>query len=83
MIDINKAIELFEAYEHEYVGTIFDVWHSFIMVSVDEYGDVIEVSPIAINKKTGKMTDYFPPDHWGELEKAKKINIRNLNGTVN
>lgn len=35
MIDINKAIELFEAYEHEYVGTIFDVGHSFIMVSVD------------------------------------------------
>lgn len=51
MIDINKAIELFEAYEHEHVGTIFDVGYSFIMVSVDEYGDVIEVSPIAINKK--------------------------------
>lgn len=79
MIDVNKAIEIFyKSVKGEYIGHIFDVGHSFIVSSVDEDGEAFDSDPLAINKKTGEITAYFPPDHWDELENAKEIDYTEI-----
>ena len=78
MIDAYEAIKIFKSIEHEYVGTIFDVGHSFIISSVDENGDDMYLNPVAINKETGELTEYFPPDHWDEFENAIEIDYTEI-----
>lgn len=75
MIDVYKAIELYKLHTHEIVGAVFDIGHSFVISSIDETGEDLDTSPLAINKANGEITVYFPPDHWEELDKAIEIEI--------
>lgn len=76
MIDIYKAVEIFHNnLNGGIIGDVVDVGHSFIFWESDENGEFLETSAIAINKTTGKVTSYFEPDHWDELEKAIEIKI--------
>lgn len=77
MIDIYKAIELFhQSIKGEKISDIVDVGHSFVMWSkMNGYDDYPETSATAINKTTGKVSAYFEPDHWDELDKAIEIKI--------
>jgi coenzyme F420-reducing hydrogenase alpha subunit len=78
MIDVNKTIEIFKSTQHEYIGTVLDVGHSFIISSVDEDGEYLDTASTAINNHTGETSAYFPPDHWDELDNAKEIDYTEI-----
>ncbi|MDE6500781.1 MAG: hypothetical protein K2L10_01675 [Ruminococcus sp.] len=76
MIDLYKAIEIFhDNVKGVSIGAIVDVGHSFIFWESDENEEFSETAATAINKTTGKVTAYFEPDHWDELDKAIEIEI--------
>lgn len=79
MIELNEAIKIFHDYiKNSIIGSVVDVGHSFVLWESDEDGDCLETSAIAINKSTGKIEAYFEPDHWDELENAKKIDYTEI-----
>ena len=49
-------------------STVLDDGEYFIF----GYTEEIDISPVAVNKHTGEIEDYFPPDHPNFL-KAKEI----------
>ena len=76
MIDLYKAIDIFQnKIKNGLIGAIADVGHSFIFWEADENGEFLEASATAINKVTGKVTAYFEPEHWDELDKAIEIEV--------
>ena len=76
MIDLYKAIDIFhDKIKNGLIGAIVDVGHSFIFWESDENGEFLETAATAINKTTGKVSAYFEPDHWDELDKAIKIEV--------
>ncbi|MDE5884883.1 MAG: hypothetical protein K2H29_07415 [Oscillospiraceae bacterium] len=76
MIDLYKAIDIFRSeIKNVIIGAIVDVGHSFVFWEADENGEFLETAATAINKNTGKVTAYFEPDHWDELDKAIEIKI--------
>ena len=76
MIDLYKAVEIFHNNVNGgLIGAAVDVGHSFIFWESEENGEFPETSATAINKTTGKVTAYFEPDHWDELDKAIEIEI--------
>jgi uncharacterized FlaG/YvyC family protein len=39
------------------------------------YDEEVEQSPVAVNKETGEVIVYFPPDHIDAFLKAKEIEM--------
>ena len=76
MIDLDKAIDIFHnRIKNAIIGAIVDVGHSFVFCEVDVDGEFLETAATAIHKSTGKVSAYFEPDHWNELDKAIEIKI--------
>lgn len=76
MINIDKAIEIFhDKIKGEYIGSIYDVGHSFIISSVDEEGEYLDTPAIIINKSTGEISTVLQDD---EFENAKKIDYTEI-----
>ena len=71
MITLEKVCELAREY----------CKNSIIVILENKYGYLIsvkdaDISPTYINKRTGKISNYFPPDHSiEELKSFKKVKI--------
>lgn len=37
------------------------------------YAEEVDISPIGVNKETGEVIEYFPPDHYEEFKNAKEV----------
>lgn len=81
MISIEKAIEIYyESNSNLKISGILDTGDEWVISAVDkESGMDIDASPLAINKKDGKITVFFPPMNMGKLEKAKVMDLNGLN----
>lgn len=53
------------------IGTAMDDGEYYIFSYIEE----VDISPIGVNKTTGEIIPYFPPEHLPEYLKAININI--------
>ena len=81
MITIEKAIEIYYASNSDLkISGILDTGEEWVISAVDkETGMDIDASPLAVNKEDGKITVFFPPMNMGKLEKAKVMDLNDLN----
>jgi len=78
MIDLNKAIKIFhDKIKGEYIGSIYDVGHLFVISSVDDDGEYLDTAAIAINKSTGEISAILPDDE-DEFEDMIKIDYTEI-----
>lgn len=76
MISVIQACEIaIQKTGEPFVGAITDVGEGFVLGMVSKEGDAPDISPIIIRKNNGDAEPYFPPDHFEELEKGKRIKI--------
>lgn len=51
------------------IGSILDDGKYFVF----GYAEEVDVAPFGVDKSTGEVIDYFPPDHYDDFIKAKEI----------
>lgn len=51
------------------IGSIMDDGKYFIF----GYDEEVDISPVGVNKGTGEVIEYFPPDHMDDFAKAAEI----------
>ena len=77
MIAIETACEIiFQYYQEEiYITQVMDIEYGYVICICDTNGETFDVSPDIVDKKTGKMDCFFPPDHREELKNGKLVDI--------
>ncbi|MGI6500023.1 MAG: hypothetical protein ACOX1S_03925 [Anaerostipes sp.] len=78
MLTIKKAMEIYEKQYPEYmIAGILETNEEWIISAKDKStGLEIDLSPVAIDKKTGDTWVFFPPEHMDKLHNAKVIDIQ-------
>lgn len=65
--------------ENEYKGlkvsSALDIGSAFVLGFSGENGEAVDISPCAVDKSTGNIVEFFPPEHLAELKKAAKIDL--------
>lgn len=51
------------------IGSIMDDGKYFIF----GYDEEVDISPLGVNKNTGEVIEYFPPDHMDDFANAIEI----------
>lgn len=51
------------------IGSILDDGEFYIFC----YREDVDISPIGVNKITGEIIMYFPPDHYEKFKKAREV----------
>lgn len=73
------AKEAIKQAENEYKGlkvcNALETEKAFILGFCGENNEPLDISPCSVDKKTGKIDTFFPPEHLKELEKAKEIDL--------
>lgn len=74
---IEEACDIFaKEYNLKYIQGIHELPDKYLLAPLTDDGKVMILGCIcAFDKKSGKMTTYFPPDHKKELSKAKRIEV--------
>lgn len=76
MIDIQNACEIATKERNEpFVSAVTDVGRGFVVATTAKKGEVADVPPLLINKKTGKTESYFIPMHFAEIKQGKRCEI--------
>ncbi len=77
MIDFNEAKSIYESrFPNKRMSTVLDLGHSWVVSAVDKTTEIeLDESPVAINKETGEITVFFPPQHREELRNATQVDI--------
>lgn len=60
-----------EKYGH--FNNILDIGDAWVFSICGDSGEELDMPPIAVNKKTGGASTFFPPDHLNELQNAVEI----------
>ena len=67
---------LAKVYNLKYIQGIRELPDKYLLAPLDDDGKVMILGCVcAFDKRTGKMTTFFPPDHKQELSKAKRIEV--------
>lgn len=51
------------------IGSILDDGQYFIF----GYAEEVDISPLGVDKDTGEVIEYFPPDHFEKFQNAKEV----------
>ena len=80
MILLEQAIKLYyEAYPTRLIDNALDVGDEWVFSACDrETGLEIDASPIAVNKDSGALRVFFPPNNVHKLAGAKHIPLTEL-----
>ena len=78
MITFEEARAIYEKqYPNYIISSALDVGDEFVISSQDRAsGEELDISPIAISKKSGTMRTFFPPMNMGKLKNAIPITIQ-------
>ena len=65
--------------ENEYKGlkvcNALETEKAFILGFCGENNEAVDISPCSVDKATGEIDVFFPPEHLKELEKATEIDL--------
>ncbi|GEM_PF-1671864 len=76
MINVEEACEaVHKIFKFRCIGAIQETPELFIIGLCGPNGETMYISPFSVDKKTGKVDDYFPPDHYDEFIKAVPVEI--------
>lgn len=73
---IEEAIAVVEkANEGLKIGSILDIGKAFVFGLVGQNGEELDIPPCSVDKETGELETFFPPDHLDELAGAEIIEL--------
>lgn len=77
---IKDAIKLYyEKYPDLKISKIFDIGNAWVVSAASKNtNEILLISPTSIDKITGEMKVFFPPDHRGEFDNAIPISIEEI-----
>ncbi len=77
---IKEAIKQYkEKYPYQNISEIFDIGSAWLVSAADkDTNEILLIPPISIDKITGEMKDFFPPDHEDEFDNAIPISIEEI-----
>lgn len=71
---LEDAIKKVEDFSGLCVSSALDIGHSYVFSLTDKTnGDDPDDAPLAIEKGSGEIKSFFPPDHLDELNDAEEI----------
>ncbi len=74
MIDFNKAIDIVLKCEKGVkIDSVLDLGDVYVISVIGEDGYEIDDPPFAVDKNTGEVTVYFPPEYIETLKNAKFV----------
>ena len=77
MYSVDEACDIFTKENNlKYIQGIHELPDKFLLAPAGNNGEIMIIGCLcAFDKKSGRMTTYFPPDHKKELSKAKRIEV--------
>ncbi len=71
--------QYYEKYPSRKISKLFDIGNAWVISAVKKDNNaMLLISPISIDKMTGEMKVFFPPDHRGEIKNAIPISIEEI-----
>lgn len=68
--------------ENEYKGlkvcNALELENSFVLGFCGANNEPVDISPCSVDKGSGKISEFFPPEHLAELENAKEIDLTTI-----
>ncbi len=77
MINVEEACKaVHKIFKFRCIGAIKETSELFIISPCGNNGEILYISsPFSVDKKTGEVDDFFPPDHYEEFIKAVPVEI--------
>ncbi|MBR1530037.1 MAG: hypothetical protein IJ642_12170 [Oscillospiraceae bacterium] len=77
MISVEEACKAAQkVFKFRWIGNISETPKHFLISDCGENGETKYTSILfSVDKRTGKVDDYFPPDHYDEFIKAVPVEI--------
>lgn len=76
---IKEAIKKAESeYKGLTVCNALELDNRFVLSFCGANLEPVDVSPCSVDKRSGKIEDFFPPEHLAELENAKEIDLTTI-----